>query len=195
MSEETQNGQEENETLDESQETEAPQEAETSQEESTVDQDSLADEWEKMAEAGEIDTNAAETEEVEAQNDGEESGDVDQQAMIDEWEQMAASAPSEPVEPESYTADGIDVSRLMDIPLEITVEVGSTSMALEELLHLSPNNVIELDKLITEPVDIKVNGRLIAQGELYTVEEQFALKITAIMTPQDRMKLFDEQPW
>lgn len=174
-----------------------------------VDQVSLADEWEKMAEAGEINVDEAEAEEgevPEASDDEEESSGVDQQAMIDEWEQMAAAVPDTPesAAPEaseppmmasSAVEGGIDFSTLMDIPLEISVEVGNATMMIEELLHLSPNSVIELDKFISEPVDIRVSGRLIARGELYAVEGNFAIKITAIMTPQDRMKIVEDQPW
>ncbi len=121
--------------------------------------------------------------------------DADQQAMIDEWEQMAA-APAAPAAPAPKSAEGdVDFATLMDIPLEITVEVGSASMSIEELLGLTPKSVIELDKFISDPVDIRVNGRLIAKGELYTVDENFAIKITAIMTTHDRMKLVDEPVW
>jgi len=161
-----------------------------------VDQFSLADEWEKMAEAGEINVDADE-EASEKEIHEEEGIDAGQQAMIDEWEQMASAAPA-PETPEAVIQPvygGVDFTTLMDIPLEVSVEVGNASMRIEELLHLTPNSVIELDKFISEPVDIRVNGRLIAQGELYTVDDNFAIKITAIMTPQDRMKLVDEQPW
>jgi len=78
---------------------------------------------------------------------------------------------------------------LMDIPLEISVEIGSTTMPLEEVLKLNPNSIVELDRYINQPVDIKVNGKLIAKGELYTVENHFGIKITSIITVQERMKL------
>ncbi|NPA52962.1 MAG: flagellar motor switch protein FliN [Aquificae bacterium] len=81
---------------------------------------------------------------------------------------------------------------LMDIPLEISVEIGSTKMPLEEILKLNPNSVVELDKFINQPVDLKINGRLIAQGELYTVKNHFGIKITNIITPQERLKILDE---
>ena len=80
----------------------------------------------------------------------------------------------------------------MDIPLEISVEIGSTTMPIEEVLKLNPNSVVELDKFINQPVDLKINGRLVAQGELYTVKNQFGIKITNIITPEERMKLIDE---
>lgn len=83
------------------------------------------------------------------------------------------------------------LSILLDIPLEVTVEIGSTEMAIEEILKLNPNSVIELDRYIDEPIDLKVNGKIIAKGELYTVKNNFGIKITQIITPEDRMKLLD----
>ena len=76
------------------------------------------------------------------------------------------------------------IELLKDIPLEITVEVGSTHLSLEEILKLHPNSVIELDRFIDEPVDIKINGKLVAKGQLYTVKENLGIKITQIILPK-----------
>ena len=84
-----------------------------------------------------------------------------------------------------------NVEVLLDIPLEVTVEVGSTQMLIEDVLKLNPNSVIELDRFISEPVDLKVNGRVIAKGELYTIKNNFGIKITQIITPEERLKLLD----
>ncbi len=83
------------------------------------------------------------------------------------------------------------ISMLLDIPLEVTVEIGSTEMAIEDVLKLNPNSVIELDRFVNEPIDLKVNGRVIAKGELYTVKNNFGIKITHIITPEDRLKILD----
>ncbi len=83
------------------------------------------------------------------------------------------------------------VNMLLDIPLEVTVEIGSTEMPIEDVLKLNPNSVIELDRYVNEPVDLKVNGRIIAKGELYTVKNNFGIKITHIITPEDRLKILD----
>ncbi len=80
---------------------------------------------------------------------------------------------------------------LADIPVEISVEVGNTKMKLEDILNLHPNSIVELDRHINEPVDIKVNGKLIAKGELYVVEDQYGIKITQIITPEERLKLIN----
>jgi len=81
------------------------------------------------------------------------------------------------------------VSFLLDVPLEVTVEIGSTLMPIEDVLKLNPNSVVELDRFINEPVDLKVNGKVIAKGELYTVHNNFGIKIIEIITPEDRMKI------
>ncbi len=87
--------------------------------------------------------------------------------------------------------DNSKVSMLLDIPLEVTVEIGSAEMPIEDVLKLNPNSIIELDRFVNEPIDLKVNGRVIAKGELYTVKNNFGIKITQIVTPEDRLKILD----
>jgi flagellar motor switch protein FliN len=76
---------------------------------------------------------------------------------------------------------------LMDVPLEVTVELGRTRRQVREVLELGPGSVIELDKLAGEPVDININGRLIARGEVVVVEENFGVRITDIISPSNRL--------
>ena len=82
---------------------------------------------------------------------------------------------------------------LLDIPITITVEVGSKSMSIEEILKLAPSSVIDLDKYLNEPIDLKVNGVLVAKGELYQVDDNFAIKITEILTKEERVRLVSSQ--
>jgi flagellar motor switch protein FliN/FliY len=72
--------------------------------------------------------------------------------------------------------------------LLIEVVVGSTTLTLEEILNLGPGSVVELDNLVEEPVDIKVNGKLVAKGEIVVVEEKFGVKITDIVEKEERVK-------
>lgn len=74
-----------------------------------------------------------------------------------------------------------NINLLMDVPLEITVELGKTKKTVEEVLEFSPGSVIELDKLAGEPIDILVNGQNIARGEVVVIEENFAIRITSIV--------------
>jgi flagellar motor switch protein FliN/FliY len=82
---------------------------------------------------------------------------------------------------------------LLDIPITITVEIGSKSMPIEEILKLAPSSVIDLDRYLNEPIDLKVNGVLVAKGELYQVDDNFAIKITEILTKEERVKLISSQ--
>ncbi len=82
---------------------------------------------------------------------------------------------------------------LKDVPLEVMVEIGSTKLPLEEILNLHANSVIELDRLIDEPVDIKINGKLVAKGKLYMVNDSYGVEITQIITPEERLKLIEEE--
>ena len=80
------------------------------------------------------------------------------------------------------------LKKFLDLPLLIEVVVGSTTLTLGEILNLSPGSVVELDNLVEEPVDIKVNGKLVAKGELVVVEDKFGVKITDIVEREERVK-------
>ncbi|CAH0346181.1 flagellar motor switch phosphatase FliY [Bacillus sp. CECT 9360] len=81
-----------------------------------------------------------------------------------------------------------NLNMLMDIPLHVTVELGRTSRSVKEILELSSGSIIELDKLAGEPVDILVNNRLIAQGEVVVIDENFGVRVTDIVSQTDRLK-------
>ncbi|MCQ6280190.1 flagellar motor switch phosphatase FliY [Bacillus sp. EB600] len=81
-----------------------------------------------------------------------------------------------------------NLAMLMDIPLQVTVELGSTKRSVKEILELSSGSIIELDKLAGEPVDILVNNRLVAQGEVVVIDENFGVRVTDIISQSDRLK-------
>jgi len=84
------------------------------------------------------------------------------------------------------TAQNMDF--LLDIPLEITVELGSSKITIGDLLKLSQGSVVELNKLTDEPLDIFVNKKLMAHGEVVVVNEKFGIRLTNIVSPGDRVK-------
>jgi len=88
---------------------------------------------------------------------------------------------------ESVSKDNID--RLMDIGLNLSVELGRKEMRIMEVLNLGPGKIIELDKLAGEPVDLLVNGKLLAKGEVVVVDENFGVRITELIDPGDRIKM------
>ncbi len=81
-----------------------------------------------------------------------------------------------------------DIEFLLDIPLEVTVEIGRTKMIIRDLLQLGQGSVIELEKLAGEPMEVFVNNRLIARGEVVVINEKFGIRITDIISPTDRIK-------
>lgn len=76
---------------------------------------------------------------------------------------------------------------LLDIPLEVTVEIGRTRMALRDLLALAPGSVVELEKLAGEPLDVFVNGKPVARGEAVMVNDRFGVRLTDVISPSERI--------
>ena len=79
------------------------------------------------------------------------------------------------------------IDLLLDVPLELSVELGRTRMSIQELLSLGPGSVIELDKVAGEPLDILINDRLVARGEAVVVNDKFGIRITDIVSPAERI--------
>jgi len=77
---------------------------------------------------------------------------------------------------------------ILDIPLTISVEIGRTEMPIQRLLQLTQGAVIELDKMVGEPMDVLVNGTLIAQGEVVVIDDQFGIRLTQIVSPSERIR-------
>src|SRR3712207_3249372 len=76
---------------------------------------------------------------------------------------------------------------LLDVPLDLSVELGRARMSIQDLLNLGPGSVIELDKVAGEPLDILVNDRLVARGEAVVVNDKFGVRITDIVSPSERI--------
>ncbi len=100
--------------------------------------------------------------------------------------QPAVFSSFEPFQLQESEARNLDM--LMDIPLQITVELGRTQRSVKEILELSPGSIIELDKLAGEPVDILVNNRPVARGEVVVIDENFGVRVTDIISKSDRIK-------
>lgn len=77
---------------------------------------------------------------------------------------------------------------LLDIPLEVTAEIGRSTLPLRELLQLTPGAVVELAKLAGEPLDVLVNGKLVARGEAVLVNDKFGVRLTDIVSPRERLE-------
>ncbi|MCR5474368.1 MAG: flagellar motor switch phosphatase FliY [Lachnospiraceae bacterium] len=104
--------------------------------------------------------------------------------------QMGMPMPNINIQPASFTPFSTDVSAMQsqenialikDVPLEVTVELGRTSKAISDILDFAPGTIIELDKIAGEPVDVLVNGKLVAKGEVVVIEENFGVRVTEII--------------
>lgn len=132
-------------------------------------------------------------------SDETENNDVDQQAMADEWaaamEEQTTSA-AETVDLDEFADAAVDTTPLddpkldviLDIPVTLSIEVGSTEISIRNLLQLSQGSVVELDRVAGEPLDVKVNGTLIAHGEVVVVNDRYGIRLTDVISPQERIK-------
>ena len=93
---------------------------------------------------------------------------------------------SGPATEKSGTPQGFDM--ILDIPVNLTVELGRTKISIRNLLQLAHGSVVELEGMAGEPMDVLVNGTLIAQGEVVVVNEKFGIRLTDIITPQERIR-------
>ncbi|MBC8065002.1 MAG: flagellar motor switch protein FliN, partial [Chlorobia bacterium] len=87
-------------------------------------------------------------------------------------------------------SNGLDL--LMDIPLEISVELGRVKMLVKDVVELGTGSIVEIDKAAGEPVDVMVNGRLVARGEVVVIEDNFGVRLTEILNPQERLQKLGE---
>lgn len=81
-----------------------------------------------------------------------------------------------------------DIDRVLDVPVQLTAELGRTRITIKSLLQLSQGSVVELDGLAGQPMDVFINGYLIAQGEVVVVNDKFGIRLTDIITPSERMQ-------
>ncbi|WP_020201829.1 MULTISPECIES: flagellar motor switch protein FliN [Cupriavidus] len=100
----------------------------------------------------------------------------------------AASKVFQPLEKEVPSGFHNDIEMILDIPVQLTVELGRTKVPIKTLLQLAQGSVVELDGLAGEPMDVLVNGYLIAQGEVVVVNDKFGIRLTDIITPSERIR-------
>ena len=109
-------------------------------------------------------------------------------AMAAAPDSVAASARPvvfSPLPASQPTPSGASINLLLDVPLQVTVELGRTHLSVRDVLALGPGSVVELDRLAGEPVDLLVNSLLIARGEVVVIDESFGVRVTEIVRRQD----------
>jgi flagellar motor switch protein FliN/FliY len=153
---------------------------ENENEASSPEEQALADEWAAaLSEAGDA---------------GQD--DIDAMLAASNPAPSAPAAPRAPME-EFHAApkvnlpvnmEGPNLDVILDIPVSISMEVGSTDITIRNLLQLNQGSVVELDRLAGEPLDVLVNGTLIAHGEVVVVNEKFGIRLTDVISPSERIK-------
>jgi flagellar motor switch protein FliN/FliY len=123
----------------------------------------------------------------------ETQGD-DWEAAMKEQQAKSEAAPMEELvdeggpKDEALVSDEAKLDVILDIPVTLSMEVGRTQIAIRNLLQLNQGSVVELDRLAGEPLDVLVNGTLIAHGEVVVVNEKFGIRLTDVMSPAERIK-------
>ena len=127
---------------------------------------------------------------LESMNDDWASALAEQTAATSTDSTTTASAPNAIFPPLSGATGSShsDIDMIMDIPVQLSVELGRTRLTIKNILQLGQGSVVELDGLAGEPMDIFVNGYLIAQGEVVVVDEKYGIRVTDIITPSDRIQ-------
>jgi flagellar motor switch protein FliN len=97
--------------------------------------------------------------------------------------QVLSSAPLEELAPDTTTSRAASLGALIEVPMPVAIEIGRTTMTVEELLKLGVGSVVELERAVGEPVDVFVSDRKLAEGQIVVVNERFGVRITRIMTP------------
>ena len=167
------------------------------------EQDKLAEEWAAALEAQE------ETENVEAAGgepvdndklagawgaalDGDEQDDLKKEKEQNNFSQVATEAKFKDMTEDAKTprpeGERRELDFILDIPLDVSAELGRTRLLINELLQLGQGSVVELNKLAGEPLEVYVNGKLVARGEAVVINEKFGVRLTDIISPIERVK-------
>ncbi len=149
--------------------------ADDKEDEISPEEQALADEW------------------AAALNEAEDASQDDIDAMLADGATRPAmeefNAPKDSGSVELFgSPDGPNLDVILDIPVTISMEVGNTNITIRNLLQLNQGSVVELDRLAGEPLDVKVNGTLIAHGEVVVVNEKFGIRLTDVISQAERIK-------
>jgi len=137
------------------------------------DPQALADEW--AAALGEQVGDAADADSILAD-------------MASQDAELASAVELEELQDESQPIADPKLDVILDIPVTLTMEVGQTEIPIRNLLKLNQGSVVELDRVAGEPLDVKVNGTLIAHGEVVVVNDRYGIRLTDVISPQERIK-------
>lgn len=141
---------------------------------SNDDTEGLSDDWAAALAEQEIETKAAEAAKTAPKHEDYPK------ALFQELESVPDMAPG--------GGEDVNLEVILDIPVTISMEIGRTKISIRNLLQLNQGSVVELDRLAGEPLDVLVNGTLIAHGEVVVVNEKFGIRLTDVISPAERVK-------
>ena len=114
-------------------------------------------------------------------------GEGTDEAAVEENDELA-NEEGDNKSPDKENGEPASLDLILDIPLTVTVELGRSKMLINDLLQLGQGSVVELTKLVGEPLEVLVNNKLVARGEVVVVNEKFGVRLTDIVTPMERVK-------
>lgn len=138
----------------------------------------MSDETENQEAEADADWGDAMAEQAVAEAEGDGGGDAAEAAEFDNLEDTSIGSPG--------AEANMDI--ILDIPVTISMEIGRTHISIRNLLQLNQGSVVELDRLAGEPMDVLVNGTLVAHGEVVVVNEKFGIRLTDVISPAERVK-------
>ena len=150
------------------------------EDEISPEEQALADEWAAALDEAGADTSQDDIDAMLAESGG---ADDTQRMPMEEFNQSGGGQPAF-----SSSGDSPNLDVILDIPVTISMEVGNTDITIRNLLQLNQGSVVELDRLAGEPLDVMVNGTLIAHGEVVVVNEKFGIRLTDVISPSERIK-------
>ena len=132
-----------------------------------------------------------ENENVSTETEAEDpwAGALEEQADVDATAAGVQAAPLDNLQDDSVdVGDEVNLDVILDIPVTIAMEIGRTTISIRNLLQLNQGSVVELDRLAGEPMDVLVNGTLVAHGEVVVVNEKFGIRLTDVISATERLK-------
>jgi flagellar motor switch protein FliN/FliY len=114
-------------------------------------------------------------------------GDTSQSDLADSGDREDISS-THLAETKTDTAQGKNIEMLLDIDLDVYIKLGETRLSIKRILELGPGSIVELDKMAGEPVDLEVNNKVVAKGEVVVVDENFGIRIVSLVSPEERIK-------
>lgn len=148
------------------------------------DQDALADEWASaLAEQGDTDAD-----ELDIDGALEQAAAEPQKKKAVEKQPYQTAQFQDLRDESTRSGEDVNLDVILDIPVTLSMEIGRTKIPIRNLLQLNQGSVVELDRLAGEPMDVLVNGTLVAHGEVVVVNEKFGIRLTDVISPAERVK-------